>query len=116
MNNEVIVLLEELAIRYGTTVEMLWGVLLRQMMLQAVTMSIMGAFLGVLTYFLIKKGISLRQAECAGAQAWSDPPSCAYFIGGGFSGFLVYLTLEGAIFRLINPMYYAIRFILNSGG
>jgi len=105
VSEQVDAVLEVLAERFGTTVGMLWEVMLRQQVVHGVGYAI-GAIM-CLTVLIIC--IVVFKRSCDGCESIADILSG--LIGIGAAGLLIPLTIN-AIGRFYNPVYYAIEMIL----
>ena len=116
-------LLEQLASKLGTTVEMLWGVLLKQAMISGVVdlLIIIGLVVVAVfwTRFVIKKTTSPGRDPERGWELdadWRDEAKCfgwlSVFLTFGFIALIITFTAETIVSAFINPEYWALNKIL----
>ena len=105
-------LLEQLAAKLGTTAEHLWGVLIRQARIEAVTdiMFILFTIFGVYWYYRWVKSFYERNP-------YDDFPEIVGLIFGGVVSFISTIASIVCLFsipaELFNPEYWALEKILN---
>ena len=114
MSPEVTNLLQGLADRLGTTVEYLWGTLVRQAPIQAVTDSVYLIALGGLYWFLITRWRKFVKENTG----YENEDSRAWFTAGiaivGLICFLIAsVTISGIVSGFLNPEYWALERILS---
>ena len=104
--------LDVLAQRFGTTVAHLWDVVVRQVYVTALTNAIMAVTLGIASYWLYRLGQSRWALYKQDTYSMSDFTAVLSFLGCGGAGVLAVVNLINLIGRLLNPEFYALRFLL----
>jgi len=107
MNDKNLELLQSIAEKFGTTVEHLWNVLLKQAMLSAWIDGIIGVVtlgLWISAFFFVRKKTKSK---------WSkDEASMGWFVlglAGCFAFVLVGFCASAVVTALINPEYLALK-------
>lgn len=118
MNDQTLQALQALAAKLGTTVEMLWGVLLRQAVIEAVSavvwISIFAGLSVIALLFVVKK---TRTPESDYGRAdWAE--EAAFFAWAAWVVFTIigaFVVAEGVsqlLTVLFNPEYWALKQVL----
>jgi hypothetical protein len=110
---EIAPLLEKLAKQLGTTVEYLWGVLVRQAMISACIDILQYIMLGVATYFFViltKKFYKISE-DANWDEFWIVLPALI-----GIALLIIWVVaffaIQNTITGFINPEYWALRKVL----
>ncbi len=107
-------LLTPVAQKIGETAEWGWGVVIKQMYVEA-AMGGATLILGIITSIITYKIIKWCLAEEEKSQYSNDYHTGAVavgILGGGFSLFLIVCGFEKLITHIINPEFYAIQFFI----
>lgn len=119
---ELTLLLEKLAAKLGTTVEMLWGVLLKQAWISATTDLIfcIGIILGFVWCFRFVQRKTTPIPETEGRYAYADWDDEGKVIAwvviaimAVIGGILLIAGLENIVTGYLNPQYWALKEILS---
>jgi len=93
---------------------MVWETLIKQVYVEAVRDFTWSILFFIVCFFLVKTGVyGQKQSEENYNSDWSSGMWFAY-IGAGISGLIALIVLSSVITHVINPEFYAIRFILYS--
>ncbi len=116
MNEETLEALTAMAIKLGTTVEYLWGALVRQAPISAVAEALIGFALLGLSGFVARLAIKLHKAK--GPDPWGDL-RWEVFALGLTAAFASLITLgwwadhlEAIMAGFLNPEYWALKQLL----
>jgi hypothetical protein len=121
MQTDITPLLQSLAAKLGTTIEHLWGVLIRQAYISAVLDLIQYAIIGYVFYRLVKfTRWYLRDdiAQDMGYDLHEDlgPLLVGAWVIVGSLAIVAFFSLPGTITALLNPEYWALQKVLSSVG
>ncbi len=111
-------LLAALASRLGTTVDHLWPILVRQAVYEGVRLLIVGVVLGGVLV-VVCWGSVRRAWELGDKKEWSDqegPMILVAILSGALAAILIPIMLSAGVLRILNPEFYALRFILEAIG
>jgi hypothetical protein len=113
MTNETAKILEVLAQKLGTTSEYLWGVLLKQAPISAVTEFIQYAFIIFVCVFWIKK-VKIFVGKISNNEWNSDNWTWIIITSViiGMSAIVVFFSFPSTIYALVNPEYWALDMLL----
>lgn len=112
MNKETVILLNELALKLGTTTEYLWGVLIKQAPISSISLTVFIALLCVTSFFGFRW---LQKPEIIRHEAY--PVFLLVFAGCVFASFLIIcFSFESIIAGFLNPEYWALKEILGLVG
>jgi hypothetical protein len=117
MNEQTAKLIEELASKLGTTAEHLWGVLVRQAPISAVT-DILTSILIILLIWVSLKFVQRKTRETEDAPAdWDEEGALAAWVIWGIASIIAILCVLCDINYIIagfaNPEYWALKQILH---
>jgi len=109
-------LLAALAARLGTTADHLWPVLVRQAFLHGVVLLVVGVLLG--GGLLLVCRLSARRSWELGEKREFSPQEgpliAVAIVSGVVATVLLPLTLAGGVLRVLNPEFYALRYVLEA--
>jgi hypothetical protein len=114
MNKETIQFLESLAAKLGTTGEYLWGILVRQSYVEGVTDIALALLFGTIATIYAVNAKSLYEKA---KEDDSEFHFVIFFMGMIVSIVLAFMTtffLIIGISELLNPEFYALKYILNN--
>jgi hypothetical protein len=105
---ELIPVLEKLAGKLGVTTDYLWGVMIKQASITAVTDIIQYIVITIVSYLVFKKAIKYN---------WNSDKFPFIPIAAGFMGIMVimvFFAFPNTLTALINPEYWALDKILSA--
>ncbi len=114
--------LEALARRLGTTVEQLWPILVRQAVAEGLVFLLVGGGVGAALAYASRRFYLGRQAIIAQAKDryQSDDLRFGLMMGciltGAAAVVVLPLTVSAGILHLLNPEFYALRYVLAAIG
>lgn len=111
MDDKTAVLLQKLADKFGTTTEYLWGVMVRQAHVAAITNLIQYAILGAVVYFFVRW---LRSDERDYEDGVSFPVALVLGIPLLIVVFIAFFAISNTITGLANPEYWALQRVINA--
>jgi len=115
MNTSTTELLNELAIKFGTTIEHLWSILVRQSYIDAGSLTAGSILFAIVTYKLFK-WVKFNVSEEEGSAEWCDEGQffgfAAVAIVGGITALLGGSALQAILVALFNPEFYALKQLL----
>jgi hypothetical protein len=114
--NKVLDMLQVLAAKLGTTVEHVYGLAVRQAMIVGVQDLVWGIGLGCTAFLLSRKSYKWWLAYREDAYAAHDLKAIFSGIGAVIAAVVAFVCLSEALPHLLNPEFFAVRFILQSLG
>ena len=105
MEEKVFDALQTLAGQFNTTVEFLWGVLLKQALVDG-SLSVFTAAFFLIAGVWIQ--VTLSKAKDLDSESWC----IATFVLWAFCGPVIFFNIQSALTSLINPEYWALRQVL----
>lgn len=124
MNDTTLDLLNRLADKLGTTVEHLWGVLIKQAPITAISDLVIGAVLVVLTvvwyrFVRAKTKVPPRTPENAyPSAAWDDDSATFAWVFVVITGLIALMwcvaAMQQAVTAFVNPGYWALKQLIPS--
>jgi hypothetical protein len=113
MNEQLVNTLNTLALKLGTTAEMLWEVMMKQAPIYAMTSTFVIVLSGVLFFFLYK---FFKKNEWFADEIDENPfmflVSTVLAIAVACYGVLVLTTIPSIIYAIFNPEYWALMNLL----